>query len=180
MADCLFVQRARQNFIASMAAYSLFCYVFAIKDRHNGNVMIDVDGHVIHIDFGFVLGIAPGNKFSIETAPFKLTKEMVDIMGPSGFDQFKELIQQGLRALHLEAKQIVALVSLSSIDSSFPCFCTGMSRARILRHVERRLCVGRSLKDVAYTATRIVEKSYDHMGTSQYDWFQQRSNGIAA
>lgn len=164
-----------------MAAYSLFSYVFLIKDRHNGNILLDTDGHIIHIDFGFVLGIAPGNTFSLETAPFKLTADMVDVIGhpgSKGFERYKQLVHQGLVALHFEAKQILSLVYLSSTDSRFPCFM-GTSRAKIIRRLERRLCVGWTLSDVASTASRIVDKSYGHLGTKQYDWFQQLTNGIA-
>ncbi|KAF1327068.1 Phosphatidylinositol kinase, partial [Globisporangium splendens] len=179
--DPIKLEEARQNFIVSMAAYSLFSYVFLIKDRHNGNILLDTEGHIVHIDFGFVLGIAPGNTFSLETAPFKLTTDMVDVIGypgSKGFDLYKQLVHQGLVALHLEAKQILSLVYLSSKDSSFPCF-TGTSRAKIIRRLERRLCVGWTLSDVATTASRIVDKSYNHLGTKQYDWFQQLTNGIA-
>lgn len=52
---------------------------------------------MIHIDFGFVLGIRPGGKFSFERPPFKLTREMVDILdGPNSelFRYYKDLIVQ--------------------------------------------------------------------------------------
>jgi phosphatidylinositol kinase/protein kinase (PI-3 family) len=36
-------------------------------------------GYLIHIDFGFILSIAPGGAFSLESAPFKLTAEMMGL-----------------------------------------------------------------------------------------------------
>ncbi|CAK9071251.1 unnamed protein product [Durusdinium trenchii] len=83
---------AKLNFIYSMAAYSVVCYVLAIRDRHNGNIMLNDEGHVLHVDFGFMLCGAPGGKAMQHiggfehSAGFKLTNEssrpVTDATGP--------------------------------------------------------------------------------------------------
>lgn len=57
---CLFnsfrnFEEAQKNFVESLAGYSLFNYIFNVKDRHNGNILLDSKGHIVHIDFGFML-----------------------------------------------------------------------------------------------------------------------------
>ena len=73
-----------------------------LKDRHNANLLIDADGHIIHIDYGFILGDSPGFNMNFENAPFKLTREYLDVMGgvdSAEFRMFEDLFVRGFFAL---------------------------------------------------------------------------------
>lgn len=86
-------------FKRSLAAYSMISYVLQLKDRHNGNVLIDSEGHIVHIDFGFMLSNSPGS-VGFEAAPFKLTHEYVDVLGGIGsqdFEDYKKLCKQAFQ-----------------------------------------------------------------------------------
>lgn len=94
--------KARNNFCKSLAAYSLVCFILQIKDRHNGNILVDIEGHIMHIDFGFLLSNSPGKGIKFELAPFKLTEEMVEVLGGIGskkFREFRELMKFGFMAI---------------------------------------------------------------------------------
>ncbi|XP_023347591.1 phosphatidylinositol 4-kinase beta [Eurytemora carolleeae] len=69
---------AQRNFVQSCAAYCIVSYLVQVKDRHNGNILLDSEGHIIHIDYGFILSSSPKN-LGFENSPFKLTPEFVDV-----------------------------------------------------------------------------------------------------
>ncbi|KAJ3389628.1 Phosphatidylinositol 4-kinase pik1alpha (PI4-kinase)(PtdIns-4-kinase) [Entophlyctis sp. JEL0112] len=120
--------KAQDAFMRSLAGYSIVCYLLQIKDRHNGNILIDKDGHTIHIDFGFMLSNSPGN-MGFEFAPFKLPQEFVDILGGTRslkFQQYRTLCKDAFIALRKRWDLIVGLVEIMEKDSVLPCF-TGYS-----------------------------------------------------
>jgi phosphatidylinositol kinase/protein kinase (PI-3 family) len=93
------------------AGYSVITYLLQIKDRHNGNILVDRDGHLIHIDFGFMLSNSPGGNMGFEAAPFKLPLDYVEIIG--GLDSpawayFKKLFKEGFEAARKHSDSLIS------------------------------------------------------------------------
>lgn len=96
--------------------------------------MIDMEGHLSHIDFGFLLSNAPGKGFKIETVPFKLSAEMVEVLGgdqSKKFNDFRQRMAKGFMALQENAERIIILVEMMlNGQSDLPCFVGGRPLVR--------------------------------------------------
>jgi phosphatidylinositol 4-kinase B len=95
----------------------LVTYFLQIKDRHNGNILLDQEGHLVHIDFGFMLTNSPGN-LGFEAAPFKLPLEYVEVLGgieSPGFSEFQQQFHSGFEAMRKHSHEIVGEPLLSRI-----------------------------------------------------------------
>lgn len=170
--------KAIDCFVRSLAAYSIFSYVLQLKDRHNGNILIDSDGHVVHIDFGFMLSNSPGN-MGFEAAPFKLTLEYVELLGgPEGeaFIKFKELLKDAFQALRREAERIVTLVELMGRESKMPCYGGGL--INVVAALRARFVLEKSKEEARDWVEDLVAKSVGSYYTRLYDTYQYRTQGI--
>ena len=174
---------AQLNFVRSLAAYSLMSYFFLFKDRHNGNLLLDTAGHVIHIDFGFVFGVAPGGSFSLEmSTPFKLTEEMLEVMGglrSQIFSEFVTLFCCGFLALQSYSETFFTLVEITCRNSTFKCF-EGRDREELLSKLRERFCPDKNKEETIAFALDLIKQATTSSGTKQYDMFQYLSQGIAA
>ncbi|KAJ8967925.1 hypothetical protein NQ314_002584 [Rhamnusium bicolor] len=168
---------AQKNFVQSCAAYCLICYLIQVKDRHNGNILLQSDGHLIHIDFGFILSTSPKN-LGFEKSPFKLTPEFVEIMGGENsdmFEYFKILILQGLIAARKHHGMIITLVEIMRSGSQLPCFKSGTSTVQNLKN---RFHMSMTEEQLRLEVNRMVEGSIHSLSTKLYDGFQYFTNGI--
>ncbi|KAK3989203.1 hypothetical protein QBC44DRAFT_90007 [Cladorrhinum sp. PSN332] len=173
--DSLRFQQARNNFVKSMAAYSIISFLLQFKDRHNGNIMIDDAGHILHIDFGFCFDIAPGG-IKFERAPFKLTSEMMAVMGGGpehqSFKWFEELCVKAFLASRQYTEKLSQIVLLM-MDSGLPCF-----KPESVKHFKERFVLDKTEREAAEFMRGLIKRSYGSYSTGIYDQFQLLTNGI--
>ena len=175
-------QKAVKNFIRSLAGYSLVCYFLQIKDRHNGNILIDSKGHLIHIDFGFMLSNAPGKGIKFEKAPFKITDEMLELLGGINGDNFKEYrkkLFKGYFAIYDNFEKIQKMAEFMFIGQGkyFPCF---IEKENALTNLKERLRPrdNMSKQQKMQYIDDLLSKSIDNWTTTYYDKFQYYIQGI--
>lgn len=167
---------AQRNFVQSCAGYCLVCYLLQVKDRHNGNILLDSEGHIIHIDFGFILSSSPRN-LGFETSAFKLTSEFVDVMGgPDGdmFNYYKMLMLQGLIAARKHMDKVAQIVEIMQQGSQLPCF----HGSGTIRHLKERFHMNLTEEQLQGLVEQMVEGSMRSLTTKLYDGFQYLTNGI--
>ncbi|KAM3967380.1 phosphatidylinositol 4-kinase beta fwd isoform 2-T2 [Aphomia sociella] len=168
--------RAQNNFVESAAAYALTSYLLQLKDRHNGNILLDSAGHIIHIDFGFIFSISPKN-LGFESSPFKLTQEFVEVMDGEQsdmFQYFKILILRGLIAARKHCDQIIHIVELMRMGGQLSC----LRSSGAVSSFRARFHGGRTEPQLAALVDRLVRHALHSLSTRLYDNYQYYTNGI--
>ncbi|GIQ83320.1 phosphatidylinositol Kinase [Kipferlia bialata] len=166
----------RTLFLESLVPSSIASWVLQLKDRHNGNIMYSDLGRMLHIDFGFAFDIAPGGDLSIEVAPFKMTQEMVDILGTSpdspGFSEFRVLTVRAFLVLRRCPGPFLSAIQ-AVLSNGMPCFKPG-SIGRVQKRMG--LDIGNAAA-VQFIHLKIAQ-SANRFLTNVYDVFQGLQNKI--
>jgi len=177
-------EKAQDNFLRSLVGYSLVCYILQIKDRHNANILLDREGHIMHIDFGFVLGDTPKmGKVPLfsERAPFKLTAEFWDVLGGWNYNEgglgvrFCKMFEEAFACASSHRDELVSLIEAAVLNLT-----RNPHTARLLANGVRDRLRMRGPRDSAQQKTFImdlVNTALTSWGTSTYDWLQKSMNG---
>lgn len=167
--------RSVLNFVESLAGYSLVQYLFCIKDRHNNNILVDSQGHLVHIDFGFILSSSPGG-LGFEKAPFKLTRDYLDLMGGLQSDlflHFKLLFFFALKFVRKYKREIMQRVEIMAHCPHMRCF-----ERYSPQDLEARFLEGTTDEELMQKVEEIVSSAVNSYSTGHYDAYQWFTNYI--
>lgn len=172
-------EAARENFLISSAGYAVASLLLQPKDRHNGNLLFDNAGRLVHIDFGFILETSPGGNMRFESAHFKLSHEMTQLLDPSGtmrsetWHLFVGLCVKGYLAARRYMDGIISTVAMMA-DSGLPCF----SRGEPINNLRKRFHPEMSEREAANFMIRVCTDAYNKWTTAGYDLIQYLQQGI--
>jgi len=140
-------------------------------------LLIDKDGHVIHIDYGFLLGISPGSNLGFEAASFKLDAEMMQLLGGDGselYEEFSVLAVRGfLAARNIKEPIMTAVATLA--DSGLPCF---RHKSDNLVRLRDRFVPEMNNMQASVYFRKIIRNANQNVTTWMYDGIQKLQNNI--
>ena len=84
----------KERFAKSLAISSCLSFVLGLGDRHAANIMVSNIGHIIHIDYGYILE-NPLHSSIVHNPIIRISNEMIDFLGgwnSEYYDLFKNYI----------------------------------------------------------------------------------------
>lgn len=156
------IQQVRQRFVSTCAGACLLAFALGLGDRHLENIMVTPDAHLVHVDFGYVLGEDPKHIRST----MRITDDMVDAMGGRYSDTFALFLltmKQAYAAMRLYSSLWYQLLSSESLifqDKKRPL-------SIIQQHVYDRFVPGEWNEEAELQIEAVVEKA-SHTSWAQH------------
>jgi len=104
-------QDAMDNYVRSCAGYCVITYLLSVGDRHLDNLLLQQDGKLFHIDFGYILGRDP----KPYPPPMKITKDMVEAMGGQQSDEMRRFRSHCFSAFLILRKNANLILNLFTL-----------------------------------------------------------------
>ncbi|RWS24311.1 hypothetical protein B4U80_06916, partial [Leptotrombidium deliense] len=102
---------ARLAYVRSCAVMSIIGYIIGLGDRHLENILINVGtGQLVHVDFNVLFN--KGESLQIpEVVPFRLTHNMIDAMGATGYEgSFRITCETTLRVMREKSDAFMSVL----------------------------------------------------------------------
>ena len=169
--------KAIDTFVRSCAGSAVVTYLLGIGDRHLDNLMLTPEGHLFHIDFGFIMGREPPAK--LPSGAMKFNKEMVQCMGgltSAHYFRFKEHCCEAYNILRKSAKLILNVFSLMA-DSEIPDLkFYGIHRC--LMKLQDKFLLGSSDADAASAFQLLINQSLGAIGARVNDTIHRIAQNV--
>jgi serine/threonine-protein kinase ATR len=126
---------SRLNYARTTAVMSMVGYMVGLGDRHSENILLDQsNGDLIHVDFSMLFD--KGKTLSTpEVVPFRLTQNMIDAFGITGYEGvYRSVCEQTMKVLRENKEPLINVLETLVHD---PLVEWNKSKATQTNHVKQ-------------------------------------------
>jgi ataxia telangiectasia mutated family protein len=130
----------RSRYVASCAATSMLGHVVGLGDRHCQNILLDrKTGDLVQIDLNMIFELGQSLRVP-ERVPFRMTRDIVDGMGPAGTrGGFSRAAEETLRLLRRQASTVLTILEVFKHDPLYRWSLNPIKLARMQADAGARL-----------------------------------------
>lgn len=152
------IDEVMNTFMCTTAAYCVVTYILGIGDRHLGNVMITHDGKLFNIDFGYIFGHEPLNRYVTGSgSTIRLTEGMINIFGGKDSENYKIFENLCVKIFSICRREISIILRLFSMLANIP--NSNITQEEINVFVNERLQPGETDEEAKKNFLNMLAKS---------------------
>jgi hypothetical protein len=149
----------KERFAKSLAISSCLSYVLGLGDRHANNIMLSNSGHIIHIDYGYILE-NPIHSNIVNNPIIRISGEMIDFLGgwnSEYYELFKKYTIQVFDIFRLYSNIIINYYNILGHEKI-------MDWNKFKKRLTDRFMNGLSFKDIEVVLLDVIETSSKSYG----------------
>jgi len=158
------ISTIKERFARSLAISSCLSFILGLGDRHSSNIMISKKGHIIHIDYGYILE-NPLHSTIFNHPVIRISNEMIDFLGGvngDAYQLFKKYIIDVFDIMRLYSDIIVHYYSILGHEKIIN---WDLFKEKLID----RFMNGMSIRDVEVVLIDVIQTSSNSYGGSIID-----------
>jgi len=161
----ILVEVIKDRYAKSLAISSCISYILGFGDRHLDNIMINKDGSIFHIDYGYIANNPLTNIF---TAPvIRITSEMIDCLGgenSTDYNVFKKYVIDVFNIIRLYTNIIINNYYILGYEKI-------VDWKEFKDKIIDRFMIGMSCKEITILLDNEIKNSYNSLSNASIDFF---------
>jgi phosphatidylinositol kinase/protein kinase (PI-3 family) len=163
----------KERFAKSLAISSCLSFVLGLGDRHAANIMVSNIGHIIHIDYGYILE-NPLHSSIVHNPIIRISNEMIDFLGgwnSEYYDLFKNYIIKVFDIIRLYSNIIINYYNILANENI-------IDWTNFKKRLTDRFLNGMTFKDIEVVLLDVIESSSNSYGGTFIDLCNEYSGKL--
>ena len=167
------ISTIKERFAKSLAISSCLSFILGLGDRHSSNIMLSKKGHIIHIDYGYILE-NPIHSTILNHPVIRISNEMIDFLGGVNGDYYQLFKQYIISVFDIMRLYSDIIINYYSILGHENIINWELFKEKLID----RFMNGLSIKDVEICLIDVIETSSKSYSGSLIDLCNEYNSSL--